>query len=245
MRRFPIGLTVAAAIALSLLIGLGVWQLRRLTWKEALLAKIAALEHAAPRPIGAVLNASRGPSAEFTRVQADCRPAPAPIPRVFRYSLREGRIGWRLMTECPLADPPSPFGTILLDRGLVDRLSGAMGPYAIDFPAPGAVTGVLRAPGSPSLLDPASPIAAGGVVTLRVVDAAALTDIARRSGLAQPAPYILAVESERPAPPGVEAAALPDAIANNHFVYALTWFGLGGALIGVYGAMLAGRLRGR
>ena len=43
-RRFPVGLTIAVAISLSILIGLGVWQLQRLAWKESLLARVEALE---------------------------------------------------------------------------------------------------------------------------------------------------------------------------------------------------------
>ena len=39
---------MAAAIALSILIGLGVWQLQRLKWKQALLAHVAQLQAAKP-----------------------------------------------------------------------------------------------------------------------------------------------------------------------------------------------------
>ena len=39
-------------------------------------------------------------------------------------------------------------------------------------------------------------------------------------------------------------APLPVEIPNNHFQYALTWFGLAGALAGVYGAALFRRLKG-
>ena len=46
-RKFPIGLTIASVIGIAILIGLGVWQVKRLHWKEALLAKIAAFEAAA------------------------------------------------------------------------------------------------------------------------------------------------------------------------------------------------------
>jgi surfeit locus 1 family protein len=63
------------------------------------------------------------------------------------------------------------------------------------------------------------------------------------NGLARPAPYILAVESERPAPAGILPAALPRDIPNNHLVYALTWFALAAILAWFYGAMLVRRLR--
>jgi surfeit locus 1 family protein len=243
VKRFPIGLTLITALALAVLIGLGVWQLQRLKWKEALLGKIAALEHAAPRRLETVLAAAPITGAEYARVTVRCAPAAGPSPRLFRYSLRDGQIGWRLLTECRLGE--GPFDAILLDRGLVSRFAGAMAPGAADFPAPVLVTGVLRAPGAASLFDPAAPSIVGDVTSLRVIDEAALAAAARQSGLAHPAPYILAVESETPAPAGIEPAALPEAIANNHLVYAFTWFGLAGALIGVYVAMVAARLRGQ
>ncbi|HZL01195.1 MAG TPA: SURF1 family cytochrome oxidase biogenesis protein [Caulobacteraceae bacterium] len=241
-RRFPIGLTLAAAIALVVLVALGAWQIQRLKWKQALLAKIAALATAPARPLGPVLAVGNGVSAEFTRVAVECGPPPAPAPRIFRYSLRQGQVGWRLMTACPLA--AGAFDSIVLDRGLVTAFTGAMAPRAVDFPAAGAVTGILRSPGGASLFDSAPPPPEAGVTALRVIDAAALGRIARRGGFSRPAPWILAVESERPAPAGVVPAALPEDIPNNHFVYALTWFGIAGALIGVYIAMLARRLRG-
>jgi surfeit locus 1 family protein len=41
-RRFPIGLTIATAIAFAISCGLGAWQLKRLAWKTDLLASVAA-----------------------------------------------------------------------------------------------------------------------------------------------------------------------------------------------------------
>ncbi len=243
-RAFPVGLTVAAALGFSVLIGLGAWQLHRLKWKEGLLAKIAALRGAAPRPLGPVLaRAARGEAMEFTRVSARCAPPDAPSPMVFRYALRDGRVGWRAMTMCPLAE--GPYGAILLDRGLVARFTGAMAPAPARFPEPVAVTGVLRAVGGDSPLDPAVPQSQNGVTVVRVVDARALAAVTRQSGVAHPAPYILAVEVETPAPAGIDPAALPQDIPNNHFVYALTWFALAGILAWFYIALVWRRLAGR
>ena len=59
--RFPIGLTVASAIGIAILISLGVWQLQRLTWKEGVLAHIAALRQAPAVDHGPVLVASCPP----------------------------------------------------------------------------------------------------------------------------------------------------------------------------------------
>ena len=79
---------------------------------------------------------------------------------------------------------------------------------------------------------------------VRVLDRAAVRSVAADSGLSRPAPYILAAESEAPAPAGVVPAALPQDIPNNHLVYALTWFALAAVLLCVYLALLLRRLKG-
>jgi surfeit locus 1 family protein len=243
-RAFPVGLTMTAAIALAVLLSLGVWQLHRLKWKEGLLVKIAALQGEPATPLGSALaRAARGRAVEFTRVSADCAPAAGPSPMVFRYALRDGQIGWRVMTMCRLAD--APYDGVLLDRGLAARFTGAMAPSAARFAEPVAVTGVLRGVGPASPLDPARPDIVNGVTVLRVLDAGALHAIAGQSGVIHPAPYFLAVEAERPAPAGIAPAALPQDVPNNHFVYALTWFALAGILAWFYVAMVWRRLTGR
>ena len=244
MRRFPVGLTIAAAIACAILIGLGVWQLHRLAWKEALLAKIAALRTAPSTPIAPVLaRVARGEALEYVRVTVDCAPPARPSPPVFRYALRDGQVGWRLMTVCHLTS--GPYDGILLDRGLVQSLAGAMAPSAIAATEPVAVIGILRGVGSKPLLGNAAPTRQNDVTLVQIVDAQAVSLVAGQSGALRPAPYFLAVERETPPPPGVLPAALPQDIPNNHYVYALTWFGLAGVLIWVYGAMLSRRLTGR
>src|ERR1700741_3994469 len=92
---FPLGLTAATAIALVLLIGLGVWQLQRLTWKEGLLAHIAALQSAPAPPLGPVLDAlAQGRNVDFTRVGVSC-PGLAAAPYLQLYGLKDGQAGWR------------------------------------------------------------------------------------------------------------------------------------------------------
>lgn len=240
MKRFPFGLTAAAAIAIAILIGLGVWQLERLAWKEAMLARIEALAGAPARPLGEVLaRAAKGQNVEFTRVAATCSPATRVSPLAYRYALRDGRVAWRLLTPCAVFG--APWSAILLDRGLVTTLNGSMAPRPGHFSDPASVTGVLRSPGAESLLGPGSKRSHSDMIVVQALDRGAVKAI----GGPGAAPYFLAVESETPAPLGVSPAALPQDIPNNHFIYALTWFALAGILAWFYGAMLWRRLVGR
>ncbi len=50
-KGFPYGLTIAVAVCLVILLGLGAWQMQRLAWKETLLARIAALQDAPAQPV--------------------------------------------------------------------------------------------------------------------------------------------------------------------------------------------------
>jgi len=84
---------------------------------------------------------------------------------------------------------------------------------------------------------------ADGVATVRIVDRETLARLASVLGLKRPLPYVLSVENESPAPRGIEPAALPTDIPNNHFVYALTWFAFAGMLVIFYGALVWRRMR--
>ena len=58
-------------------------------------------------------------------------------------------------------------------------------------------------------------------------------------GAARPAPVFLAAEtSTNPDWQALSPVPVPADIPNNHFTYALTWFGLAAGLAGVYLAML-------
>ena len=241
MRRFPWGLTLVAGLAFAILVGLGVWQLRRLAWKQDLLTRVAALRVAPARPITVILaRAARGGDVDYRRVVVDCTPPPQTPRDAYRYALRDGRVGWRLISVCRLAG--APYDGVLLDRGLVTRLTGAMAPVAAAYPPAASVVGVLRAPGGRPLLGPAETVGTPGARVFRVLDRSAVASLAADNAVERPAPYILAVESERPAPQGIVPAPLPQDIPNNHFVYALTWFALAGILAWFYGALLLRRL---
>jgi surfeit locus 1 family protein len=209
-RRFPIGLTLAAAAVFVVCTGLGVWQLQRAAWKQEMLAKIAALQSAPPQPIAPVLGrAARGEDVAFTRVEAACAPAP-PGPAEVRMTTDRGDWIGRILSPCRLA--MGPYDGVIVDRGLLISTRGDTNPPLVSLPAPGVVTGVLfpsRGAHAAGLLHPAT--------YLLVAE----HETPARGGLT-PAPY---------------ASNAPEKL---QYVgaYAATWFGLAGVVLCVYAAML-------
>ena len=217
---FPFGLTIAVAIAFAILCVLGGWQVKRLAWKQDLLARIETLKTAPPVPLATVVTASATvESAAWRRVSVDCQPVGLP-PLSLAYGIRDGDVVWRAQALCGLKE--GPYNLILVDRGVVPDLTGKVETTARAFAEPGRVTGVLI------------PLKQLGGDRARAV-----AGIAGRS----PAPLALMAESETPAPDGITPAPLPAEISNRHLEYALTWFGLAVTLLFIYAAMLWRRLR--
>lgn len=231
---FPIGLTFATAIAAAILIGLGVWQLQRLKWKEGLLAHVAALQTARAVDVGAVLDAAaQGRNVDYTRVTATC-PGAATAPFVELYGLREGQAGVRLISACPVAS--AAYRTVLVDRGFIPDTTTARPKVDPASTAPLTVTGILRAPDKPSVF--AAPNRPARWFTRNVAA------MAKALHAPAPAPVFLFAETPtNPEFPALVPAPLPADIPNRHLEYALTWFGLAAALVGVYAAMLFGRAK--
>jgi surfeit locus 1 family protein len=234
-RDFPVGMTIATAIALAILVGLGVWQLQRLQWKEALLAHVFALQHARAQALEFPLRElAHGRDVEFTRVSVVC-PGLASAPFLEVYDLREGQVGARLVSVCPLLD--EAYGSILVDRGYIPDTSPARPQVDPQERTPVEVEGVLRKPERGNFMTPTN--RPGHWYTHAVAPMAAAL------GAHAPAPVLLYAESRiNPEIAQLRPAPLPVEIPNNHFEYALTWFGLAGALAGVYLAALFKRMRG-
>jgi len=230
--RFSVGLTIATAIAMALLIGLGVWQLQRLKWKEALLAHVAAAQAAQPRPIEPVLDAlANGHDVDFARVKVTCRGL-ASAPAVELYGIRDGQIGARLISACPVLS--ALYRTVLVDRGFIPDTVSAR--PAVEPTAPGSIeiVGVLRVPEKGNFVTPKNQ-----PDRWYSRDAAAMAAVLKAPVVAPV--FLMAENSSNPQWKGLIPAPLPTEIPNRHFEYALTWFGLAGALACVYVADLIRR----
>jgi surfeit locus 1 family protein len=233
-RRFPVVMTVFTALALVLLAGLGVWQIQRLHWKEGVLARIAALQAAPPQPLGPVLARRKaGADIDYTRVSADC-PDIERTPFVRLFMPTDGGAGFRIITACRLDG--GAYGSILVDRGFIDQDSAGKLNPAAGAVLSGPVTGVLRRGDARNWLTPPDQ-PDQGLYYWRDIAA-----MAHALGAANPAPTFLMLERPAPAGLGPRPAPVPVDIPNNHLSYAITWFGLAGALLGVYLASLWRRL---
>ena len=235
-RRFPIGATIATAIAFAFLVGLGVWQLKRLAWKEDLLARVHVAQTAPAVPITGVLQAAaKGGDVGYRRVTAIC-PGLASAPYIELYAIIDGEMGSRLISACRLDG--APYGSILVDRGFVAATISARPPVDANDQRPTGIRGVLRTPERKTFIQPANDPAHHRFFGRQIAP------LASALHAPNPAPlFLMAETSSNPEWQALKPAPLPVDIPNNHFQYALTWFGLAGALLAVYGAMLWGRLR--
>jgi surfeit locus 1 family protein len=223
-RRFPIGLTIATAVACAILCGLGTWQVQRMAWKQDLLARIAQRGAMAPIAVAQI-----PPDAEFTRVTVRC-PGLATADFVEQYALRDGGAGQRLLSLCRLGGPAD----LLVDRGFVADTVSAR-PAVAASADPVTVTGVLRSGDAAGRFTPPTE---GRRFFHRDPSA-----MARALGSTRPVySYVLVAETAtNPDWKGLAPAPLPAEISNRHLEYALTWFGLAVTLLVIYAAMLRRR----
>ncbi|CAN5429161.1 SURF1 family protein [soil metagenome] len=229
MRRFPWFLTLFTIPALAFLIGLGVWQVQRLHWKEGLIDQADAAAKAPPTTIQTVLAAA---DPEFRKALIVC-PGVATAPYVELQSIHEGEAGSRLISVCRTPGVATPF---LIDRGFVsDQVSAR--PRVIETTMPLSLLVELRR----------TPKAGGGMTPptennhFYARDSAA---IAKALGAPEVSEFTLVVLAATNTEIGaLNASAPPPAFANNHLGYAMTWFGLAIALVGFYVALLWRRMR--
>lgn len=241
-RRGLLEPTVFAVVGVAILIGLGIWQVDRKTWKQNLILTLNTRLAVAPQDLPPRANWERllPEGTEYTRV-------------AFPAEFIEGQEALVYTAGSPLRPDVKGPGywvfaparlaggsIVLINRGFVplDRKDPATRPGG----APSGIVdivGVMRWPESRGLFTPADDVA-GNAWYLR--DVKAMSDAKK---WAAAAPFY--IDQEGPVPPG--GLPLPGRLRvhlpDNHLQYAITWFGLALALAGVYVAWLARRFRRR
>jgi surfeit locus 1 family protein len=210
---------VTTLLMLLVLLGLGTWQVRRLHWKEGILARIAAAEAAAPVP----LPAAPGP---FQKVRVTGQFLPG-LAASYGVEVRDTPSG-PLMGRHLIMPLAAEGRVILVDRGWVPENSRPAPPTG-----PVTIIGYARPPDRSRLLGVADNPAKREFFTL---DPAA---IAASLGLSNVAPFTL-VALGPPSGPPIPAQHLPRP-PNNHLSYALTWYGLAIVLAIVFITWARGR----
>ncbi len=232
---------VASAIALAILISLGLWQLERKAWKEGLLAQIQARAYGEPGEIAppSAWGSWRADVDEFRRVR---------VTGTFRHDLEtlvhglmpasRGAPAQGFYVFTPLERPDGT--TLLINRGFVPtELKEPEKRAQAQVPGEVALTGLVRAPEArPQFVPPNDP--ARGAWFVRDV-----AEIARARGLDRVAPFYVDADAT-PNPGGWPRGGQANlTLPNNHLQYAFTWFGIAGTLVGVFGVFAWRRLRGR
>lgn len=229
MRRFPWILTGLTVAALVMLIGLGFWQVERLKWKEGLIAASEAAAARPPAPLDQVLGEG---DLEFRKALIVC-PGLATAPYVELQSIHDGAVGVRLISACR---PIDAAFSLLIDRGFIaDEVSAR--PRVIQTSLPLVLVGEFRTVPKPGGM---APPPTDGRFYAR--DMAAMAQALKVVGPVRPE-AVFAVTPTNPELAALRPSAPPAAFSNNHFGYALTWFGLAIVLAGFYVALLRRRLK--
>jgi len=231
---------IATVAAFAVLVSLGDWQLRRLAWKEGLIAAVESRVGAAPvdLPAEAEWPTLNPADYEYRHVRVTGVFDAARQALVFR-SLENPRglyagPGYLVITPMRLTDG----AVVLINRGFApqDHVDQAALP-----PSQGeiTVTGLMRASEERNWFTPADNPANGHWFTR---DVAA---IGRSMGLTREAPFSIDADASgdpKALPEGGETIV---SFPNNHFSYAMTWFGMALSLICVFAAYAISHLRAR
>ena len=233
--------SLAALVALAVLVTLGTWQLQRKTWKEGLVTQIEARAYGEP---GAIVPPPawrdwHPAQDEFRKVRVEgtfLHQFETPV-----YGLAPGQRGtpaqgFFLMTPLRLADG----AIVMVNRGFVPTELREPASRPESQPSgPVTVTGLVRAPEERNFFTPADDPARK---TWFARDPEA---IARANGLERVAPFYVAAD-DSPNPGGWPKGGQTQLnLPNNHLQYAFTWFGIALTLVGVYCAFAWRKLRGR
>ena len=214
--------TLVLIPGLALLVGLGGWQIQRLQQKEALISAVEAGLNANPVPLKDVLK-SGAAGAEWHHVRVSGRFLHDKEQYLFAQG-PGGAMGVQVVT--PLVEADGDI--VLVDRGFVPdalrdparRLNGQLAGEV-------SLTGVLRLSQQPGAFTPRPD------PKMRLWFVKNVPAIAQAAGVAAVPVLIEADATPNPGGWPLGGQTRVD-FPNDHLQYAITWFGLALALLGVY-----------
>jgi surfeit locus 1 family protein len=214
-------------IVLVILLSLGTWQVKRLQWKEGLLADIAERQAAAPVPLADIeAIAAKGGDIEYRRVTVTGRYLNDKERHFF--ATYDGTSGFYIYTPLQLDDGRA----LLVNRGFVpyDQKEPKTRPSG-ELQGAQVITGLARArlPSKPSSLLPDNDVAKN-IFYWKDLDVMATSD---RLDLAKVVPFFIDVDAT-PNPGGLPIGGVTIIdLPNDHLQYAVTWYGLAAVLVAI------------
>ncbi len=230
---------VVSLIVVALLASLGFWQLRRLAWKEALIASVDARAHTEPvdAPPQAAWPALDPSAFEYAHLRAVGALEPKASALIFATPLdpKPGADGPGFLVVTPLR--LGGGGSVLVSRGFIaqSKAQAFLAEDAKAAPAPVAFTGLARFDEPRRWFAPQDDLAAK---TFYSRDVGA---IAKALGVEDAAPFLIEAEASPGGPLAGGQTRL--AFANSHLAYALTWFALALAWAAAFGVFAWSRRR--
>jgi surfeit locus 1 family protein len=243
-RRGVASFGVFTLAMVALLIGLGVWQLQRRVEKHALIAALTQRLAAAPDalPPSAQWNALTPERDEFRRVRFTATYAPGPDAMVYSSgsAVREDISGPGTWAFVPARLPDGD--TVVINTGFVqntmqDRSLQDRAVARLITGQPATLTGYIRFPEAAGTLTPAENPAKRLWFTRNHLA------MARALGWETVAPFYIDLEQPVPSSGIPKPGPLEVHLKDDHLQYAITWFGLAGAVMIAFGVWLFGQRR--
>jgi surfeit locus 1 family protein len=220
-RIWPI--LLASGIGLAILLALGVWQVQRLAWKNALIASVEASLKGEAEPLFAVqARLLAGQSIAYAKLRLVGQYEQSPGLLVF--TTGNGGAAWSVVRAFNVKDGP----TLLIESGKSLK-------QAAPLPPVGEVTveGVVHVhPGYKGYFDPDNKPGSGQWYWW---DVPAMMQAVAGSKLDR---FTLALLPGNPGTEGLIVDPPKVDLRNNHLGYAITWFGLAAALLLMTGAFV-------
>lgn len=238
------GLAVIALVMVSVLVSLGLWQLRRKDEKHALIAALTERLAAAPVALPAVTQwpALTPAHDEFRRVRFTATLENKPDAMVYSSgsAVRDDVSGPGTWAFVParLADGRS----VVINAGFVqntmqDRAQQDRAVHPLITGTPAQFTGYLRFPESAGTLTPHADS------SKRLWFTRDIPSMARALGWGEIAPFYIDLESPQPASGIPKPGPLHVRLKDDHLQYAITWFGLALVVAGAFVAWVVQRRR--
>jgi cytochrome oxidase assembly protein ShyY1 len=244
-RRSAAGFGVFTLAMVAVFVGLGMWQLQRRVEKHALIAALTERLAAAPGPLPSPAQWSTLTPGkdEFRRVSFKATYAAGPDAMVYSSgsAVREDISGPGTWAFMPSRLPTGE--TVVINTGFVqntmqDRAQQDRAVTRLVTGEPVTLTGYIRFPEAAAMLTPREDLAK------RLWFIRDHLAMAKALGWGEVAPFY--IDLEAPVPPnGIpKPGALVVHLKDDHLQYAITWFGLAGAVMVAFGMWSRTQRRG-